>query len=67
MPGFTGSLLPGRGALYPLIQAAMKVDGESSALNDRDDDQDASPPDEDPDEEDVELAELTAVLQICAD
>lgn len=67
MPGFTGSLLPGRGALYSVIQAAMDMDSEHSTLNDRDNDQDAPQPDEDPDEEDNELAELTTVLMISTD
>ncbi|KAJ3780169.1 hypothetical protein GGU10DRAFT_397858 [Lentinula aff. detonsa] len=69
MPGFTGSLTPGRGALYPLVQAAMEADvqSQSSTLNDRDTDEDAPPPDEDPDEEDNALAELIAVMQVSSD
>ncbi|KAJ3745615.1 hypothetical protein DFH05DRAFT_1610652 [Lentinula detonsa] len=69
MPGFTGSLTPGRGALYPLVQAAMEADmqSQSSTFNDRDADEDAPPPDEDPDEEDNALAELIAVMQVSSD
>ncbi|KAJ3740656.1 hypothetical protein DFH05DRAFT_1537544 [Lentinula detonsa] len=69
MPGFTGSLTPGHGALYPLVQAAMEADvqSQSSTLDDRDADEDAPPPDEDPDEEDNALAELIAVMQVSSD
>ncbi|KAE9407449.1 hypothetical protein BT96DRAFT_954511 [Gymnopus androsaceus JB14] len=67
MAGFTGSLAPGRGALYPVIQAAMEMDSQVPPLNDRDADEDAPPADEDSDDEDDTLAELTTVLQICAD
>ncbi|KAJ3734941.1 hypothetical protein DFJ43DRAFT_1130337 [Lentinula guzmanii] len=69
MPGFTGSLTPGRGVLYPLVQAAMEADvqSQSSTLNDHDADEDAPPPDEDPDEEDNALAELIAVIQVSSD
>ncbi|KAJ3769675.1 hypothetical protein FB446DRAFT_648232 [Lentinula raphanica] len=67
MPGFTGSLIPGHGALYPLIQTATNALFKDPALNDHDDDRDAPPLDEDPDEEDDELMELTTVLQISSD
>ncbi|KAJ3765786.1 hypothetical protein FB446DRAFT_654740 [Lentinula raphanica] len=67
MPGFTGSLIPGRGALYPLIQAAKDTASIQIKPNDHDDDQDAPPLDEDTDEEDDELMELTTVLQISSD
>lgn len=67
MSGFTGTLVPSRGALHPFIQAAMEMDTQLSTPNNHDNDKDAPPPDEDPDDEDNTLAELTTVLQICAD
>ncbi|KAJ3775255.1 hypothetical protein FB446DRAFT_638291 [Lentinula raphanica] len=67
IPGFTGSLIPGRGALYPLIQAAKDTASIHIKPNDHDNDQDAPPLDEDTDEEDEELVELTTVLQISSD
>ncbi|KAF9068746.1 hypothetical protein BDP27DRAFT_1523863 [Rhodocollybia butyracea] len=67
MDGFTGTLTPGRGALYSKIQGMMATDDQSPSLNDRDDDKDAPPPEEDPDEEEEELAELLTVLRVCGD
>ncbi|KAJ3833253.1 hypothetical protein F5878DRAFT_654388 [Lentinula raphanica] len=67
IPGFTGSLTPGHGALYPLIQAATVGPLKSTTPNDHDDDQDGPPLEEDSDDEDDELTELTTVLQISSD
>ncbi|KAJ3814728.1 hypothetical protein F5876DRAFT_32151, partial [Lentinula aff. lateritia] len=67
MPGFSGTLLPGRGVLYTAIEAAMVIDASTNNVNDRDDDEDALPFDEDPDDEDEVLSELTAVMHISMD
>lgn len=67
LDGFTGSLTPGRGALYSKIQGMMATENQPSSLNDRDNDKDAPPPEEDPDEEEEELAELVTVLRVCGD
>ncbi|KAJ3761727.1 hypothetical protein EV360DRAFT_92860 [Lentinula raphanica] len=67
LPGFTGSLIPGRGMLYPLIQAATQAPLKSPTPDDHDNDRDAPPLDEDSDEEEDELMELTTVLQISSD
>ncbi|KAJ3805191.1 hypothetical protein EV368DRAFT_88232 [Lentinula lateritia] len=67
MPGFSGTLLPGRGVLYTAIEVAMAIDASTNNVNDRDDDEDALPVDEDPDDEDEVLSELTAVMHISMD
>ncbi|KAJ3889517.1 hypothetical protein GG344DRAFT_51442 [Lentinula edodes] len=67
MPGFSGTLLPGRGVLYTAIEVAMAIDASTNNVNDRDDDEDALPFDEDPDDEDEVLSELTAVMHISMD
>ncbi|KAF9071158.1 hypothetical protein BDP27DRAFT_1219440, partial [Rhodocollybia butyracea] len=67
MDGFTGSLTPGRGALYSKIQGMMATETPPSSPNNHDNNKDAPPAEEDPDEEEEELVELVTVLRVCGD
>ncbi|KAJ3915263.1 hypothetical protein F5877DRAFT_70031 [Lentinula edodes] len=67
IPGFLGTFLPGQGVLYTVIEAAITINANVNNVNDRNDDEDALPLNEDPNDKDEVLSKLTTVMHISMD